>query len=287
MTTETIEYVEGLSTEVKDHLEQPLDRQLVSHNDFNSRKPEFEYLKHDVIIRQANDIFGYDAWGYEIVDGVKLQTSGNKQFYSAMVRVTVIGAPSRMGVGSWPVAAENPASHDTAMAGAVTLALKRALRPFGAQFGLGLEVRGQFGSSGRSGGQRQANGNRGQGSRRSTFAGSDHSGNAPRSAQRGQSGADTPTNPSKQTNRVVPDLFADEPEGRGAASQVQRIDLPRVKRWLDGHGIDLDFCNRMLGIKHFATPDMKDYMDKNGLSTTEALIARLDSMVQAQLAGMT
>ena len=285
MTTEAIEYVDGLSAEVKDRLERPLDRQLVSHNDFNSRKPEFEYLKHDVIIRQANDIFGYDGWGYEIVGGVDLNTSGNKQFYRTMVRVTVVGAPSRMGIGSWHVAADNPASHDTAMAGAVTLALKRALRPFGAQFGLGLEVRGRFGSSGRGGGHRQTNGHRGQS--RSAQAGSGHSGNAPRSPQPSGPDTQTPANPSRQPSRDVPDLFADESDGGGAASQIQRIDLPRVKRWLDGHGIDLDVCNRMLGIKHFATPDMKDYMDKNGLSTTEALIARLDGMVQAQLAGMT
>ena len=284
MTTEAIEYVEGLSPEVKARLDQPLDHRLVNINDFNSKKPEFEYLKHDAIIRQMNGIFGYDGWGYEIVDGVNLNTSGNKQFYRTMVRVTVVGVPSRMGVGSWPVAAENPASHDTAMAGAVTLALKRALKPFGVQFGLGLKVNGRFGTSGRDGGRRQNSGSRGQ--RRDSYAGSRYEdSNPPRSAQRG--GSDTPATPSRATSGDVPNLFAEEgSEGvRRTASQVQRIDLPRVKRWLDGHGIDLDFCTRMLGIKYFATADLKGYMDENGLSTTEALIARLDSMVQAQLAG--
>ena len=285
MTTEAIGYEEGLSAEVKARLDEPMDPGLVNYNDFNSRKPEFEYIKYETLVRQANKIFGYDGWGYEIVGGVDLHTSGNKQYYKTMVRVTVIGAPSRMGVGSWPVASENPSSHDTAMAGAVTLALKRALRPFGPQFGLGLVVRGKFGTSGR-GEQRQSSGNRGQ--RRSSFAGSEYANSNPsRSDQQRQPDRDRPAPAGSQPRRDYPGQSGEERDAGRAAGQIQRIDLPRVKRWLDENGIDLDVCNRMLGIKHFATPDLRAYMDKQGLSTTEALIARLDSMVQAQLAGRT
>ena len=285
MTTEAIEYVEGLSPEVKARLREPLDSRLVSHNDFNSKKPEFEFLEHEVVIRQANDIFGYDGWGYEIVGGVDLETSGGKQFYRTMVRATVIGAPSRMGAGSWAVASDNPAGHDTAMAGAVTVALKRALRPFGAQFGLGLKVRGRFGSSGRGGGnQRQSDSRRQQGRE-----GRSHTGAPPTTGRpRPSSNSDWDAAPvaSGTTGRDVPDLFGDEPEGSSQRpDHTPRIDLPRVKRWVDEHGIEIDVFLRMLGIKQFGTRDMQDYMVKHGLSSAEALIARLDNMVQAQLAG--
>ncbi len=58
--------------------------------------------------------------------------------YSAVVRVTVPGAPSRTDVGFQPVTDESPEGHETAFKGAVTDALKRALRSFGDRFGNGL-----------------------------------------------------------------------------------------------------------------------------------------------------
>ena len=58
--------------------------------------------------------------------------------YSAVVRVSVPGAPSRTDVGFQPVAVESPEGHETAFKGAVTDALKRALRSFGDRFGNGL-----------------------------------------------------------------------------------------------------------------------------------------------------
>ncbi len=58
--------------------------------------------------------------------------------YSATVKVTVPGAPARTDVGFQPVADESPEGHETAFKGAVTDALKRALRGFGDRFGNGL-----------------------------------------------------------------------------------------------------------------------------------------------------
>ena len=58
--------------------------------------------------------------------------------YAATVRVTVPGAPSRTDVGFHTVAEENGEGHETAYKGAVTDALKRALRTFGDQFGNAL-----------------------------------------------------------------------------------------------------------------------------------------------------
>ena len=58
--------------------------------------------------------------------------------YSAVVRVSVPGAPSRTDVGFQPVTDDSPEGHETAFKGAVTDALKRALRSFGDRFGNGL-----------------------------------------------------------------------------------------------------------------------------------------------------
>ena len=287
MTTEAIEYVDGLPQEVKDRLREPLDSRLVRFNDFDEKKPEFEFLGHETVVRQANEIFGYDGWGYEIVGGVDLEASGasgGKRFYRTMVRVTVIGAPPRMAAGSWPVNNDSPAGHDTAMAGAVTKALKRALSNFGDQFGLGLRVRGRYGTSQGSGNQRRS------GSRRQQDRpGRGHTGTPPAAGRpRPSSNSDWDAAPvaSGTTGRDVPDLFGDEPEGSSQPpDHTPRIDLPRVKRWVDEHGIEIDVFLRMLGVKQFGTRDMQDYMVKHGLSSAEALIARLDNMVQAQLVG--
>ena len=291
MTTEAIEYVDGLPQEVKDRLREPLDSRLVRFNDFDEKKPEFEFLGHETVVRQANEIFGYDGWGYEIVGGVDLEASGasgGKRFYRTMVRVTVIGAPPRMAAGSWPVNNDSPAGHDTAMAGAVTKALKRALSNFGDQFGLGLRVRGRYGTSQGSGNQRRSGSRRQQGR-----AGRGHAGGPPAEDRpRSGSNSDWDTAPAASgtaplaAKREVPDLFGDGAEGLDRTpDHTPRIDLPRVKKWLDEHGIEIEVCSRMLGIKQFGTRDMQDYMVKNGLSSAEALIARLDNMVQAQVGG--
>ena len=60
------------------------------------------------------------------------------QAYAAKVKINVPGAPSRTDVGFHAVAEETVEGHETAYKGAVTDALKRALRSFGDQFGNGL-----------------------------------------------------------------------------------------------------------------------------------------------------
>ena len=58
--------------------------------------------------------------------------------YAATVRVDVPGAPSRTDVGLHAVNDDTAEGHETACKGAVTDALKRALRSFGDQFGNAL-----------------------------------------------------------------------------------------------------------------------------------------------------
>ena len=143
----------GLESDVIDKLNEPIDPDLVQFNDFNMKKPDFEYLDRDALINNANRIFGYDGWGYRIVGDTpftdteprtdKDGKSIRQGFYKAIVSVSVKGVGTRDGVGAWRISVDTPDSHDTAAAGAVTRALKRAFLTFGQQFG--LELRSQSG----------------------------------------------------------------------------------------------------------------------------------------------
>ena len=138
---------DGLSPSVSQALGQPLDPELVSQRKGRGGRV-FDYLEGHAVIDQANRIFGFGGWGYELVGDVTLrrietvdtQTGEVKvdQGYSAPVRVTVAGALPRTDIGVHPVAEDTFDGHDTAMKGAVTDGLKRAFRSFGVQFGNGF-----------------------------------------------------------------------------------------------------------------------------------------------------
>ena len=138
---------DGLSPVVAKALAQPLDPALVLQRKGRAGRT-YDYLEGHVVIEQANRIFGHGGWGYDIVGDVALheiETVDHKtgevrrdQAYAAKVKVNVPGAPSRTDVGFHAVAEETVEGHETAYKGAVTDALKRALRSFGDQFGNGL-----------------------------------------------------------------------------------------------------------------------------------------------------
>ena len=138
---------DGLSPAVTQALGQPLDPALVSQRKGRGGK-SFDYLEGHAVIDQANLIFGYGGWGYELAGDVTLrrietvdaQTGEVKVSlgYSAPVRVTVAGALPRTDIGVHPVTEENFDGHDTAMKAAVTDGMKRAFRSFGVQFGNGF-----------------------------------------------------------------------------------------------------------------------------------------------------
>ncbi len=173
---------DGLSPAVSQALGQPIDPELVSQRKGRGGR-SFDYLEGHAVIDQANRIFGYGGWGYELVGDVTLrridtvnpQTGEVKveQGYSAPVRVSVAGALPRTDVGVHPVAEDTFDGHDTAIKGAVTDGMKRAFRSFGVQFGNGFygdqtQVGNQpqpqrvpAPASGRSG-QAQSSGNSGQ-----------------------------------------------------------------------------------------------------------------------------
>ena len=138
---------DGLSPAVTQALGQPLDPALASQRKGRAGR-SYDYLEGHVVIEQANRIFGYGGWGYELagdvtlrqVETVDTQTGEVKVAlgYSAPVRVTVAGALPRTDIGVHPVAEDTLDGHDTAMKGAVTDGMKRAFRSFGVQFGNGF-----------------------------------------------------------------------------------------------------------------------------------------------------
>ena len=150
---------DGLSPAVTQALGQPLEPALASQRKGRGGK-SFDYLEGHIVIAQANRIFGYGGWGYELVGDVTLrqvetvnpQTGEVKveQGYSAPVRVSVAGALPRADIGVHPVAEDTFDGHDTAIKGAVTDGLKRAFRSFGVQFGNGF-----YGDQPQAGGQPQ------------------------------------------------------------------------------------------------------------------------------------
>ena len=138
---------DGLPPAVTQALGQPIDPAIVSRRQGRGGK-SYDYLEGHVVIDQANLIFGYGGWGYELVENVTLrrietvdtQTGEVKVSlgYSAPVRVTVAGALPRADIGVHPVAEDTLDGHDTAIKGAVTDGMKRAFRSFGVQFGNGF-----------------------------------------------------------------------------------------------------------------------------------------------------
>ncbi|MDE2780240.1 MAG: Rad52/Rad22 family DNA repair protein [Chloroflexota bacterium] len=138
---------DGLTPAVVNALEQPLDPALVSRRDGRGNR-QYDYIEGHTVIDQANRIFGFGGWGYELVGDVSLRRiekvdvrTGEVKVnyaYSAPVRVSVVGAPPRTDIGFHIVAEDTPEGHETAAKGSVTDGLKRALRSFGDRFGNGL-----------------------------------------------------------------------------------------------------------------------------------------------------
>ena len=138
---------DGLPPTVTGALGQPLDPALVSQRKGRAGRT-YDYLEGHVVIAQANRIFGFGGWGYELAGDVTLRQFENvdtrtgevttTSFYSAPVRVTVAGALPRTDIGFNAVAEDNADGHETAIKGAVTDGMKRALRSFGVQFGNGF-----------------------------------------------------------------------------------------------------------------------------------------------------
>ena len=138
---------DGLPPAVTRELDGGLDPSLVSRRRGRGGRM-YDYIEGHAVIAEANRIFGYGGWGYELAGDVALREfetvdseTGELRVvraYSAPVRVTVPGAPPRTDVGFRTVVDETGEGHETACKGAVTDGMKRALRSFGDRFGNGL-----------------------------------------------------------------------------------------------------------------------------------------------------
>ena len=138
---------DGLPPAVTQALGQPIDSALVSQRRGRAGRT-FSYIEGHTAISEANRVFGFGGWGFELVENVTLrqietvdtQTGEVKTVnaYTAPVRVTVPGAPPRTDIGFHAVTDETADGHETAIKGAVTDGMKRALRSFGSRFGNSL-----------------------------------------------------------------------------------------------------------------------------------------------------
>ena len=164
--------IEPFTPEQIAELDKPLPKPLISSRKGTGKM--LSYIEGHDAIDQANRIFGYGNWAYRtlsceqtvLLDPVTGEPVGVA--YKAQVELTVRGAHGPMvEVGSQPVAAWNVTdvvmsrrkqgddspiqawekvtaqrtiveAHEHAEKGAVTDAMKRALRTYGAQFGNGL-----------------------------------------------------------------------------------------------------------------------------------------------------
>ena len=110
---------DGLPPATTQKLGEPLDEGLVSHRKGRGGRT-FAYIEGRVAIDQANRIFGYGGWGYELTGPVELRESESVdpktgetrhvRAYAATVRLTVPGSPSRTDVGFHAVAAASVSS---------------------------------------------------------------------------------------------------------------------------------------------------------------------------------
>lgn len=124
-------------------LQKPLAKSRVKQRSQSGRS--FSYIEGYDVIDTANSIFGFDGWSMS-VESIEpagewhVERNGREvrvTLYQAVVAVTV-GEAQRMDVGHGITASDTAESRETAIKGAVTDAMKRALRTFGAQFGNSL-----------------------------------------------------------------------------------------------------------------------------------------------------
>ena len=145
--SELVDGWDSLPPAVTRELAKPLDPSLVSQRRGRAGR-DYSYIEGHTVIDQANRIFGFGGWGFDLAGEVVLREIESvdpktgevrrTRAYSAQVRVTVPGAPPRTDVGFHVVAEETGEGHETAFKGCVTDGLKRALRTFGDQMGNSL-----------------------------------------------------------------------------------------------------------------------------------------------------
>lgn len=122
-----------LSTEQHALLDRPLTKEQIATRTVGKGR-QAAYLEGFEAIRQANRVFGHGGWGMT-VDDLQFQAMSSGGFYRATVTVTVAGCEPQQDVGGCVAQNDTAEQHDMAFKGAVTDAMKRALRHYGTAFG--------------------------------------------------------------------------------------------------------------------------------------------------------
>ena len=272
---------------------------MIQVNDFDRSKPDFEFMSHDDIVRQANEIFGYDNWGWEVVGGVDLHIAGDgTPFYQVLVKITVMGVPSRMGVGIWPVqknrstGKDSVSSHSTAAPSAITRALKSAFKSFGSQFGLEL-ARSHREGGGRGFAPAAAQGRR-QGDQQWSHQppASQDAGNrggratpnppedAARTGQRGRHRLVDPRRRHSSIARTGRNVSRPPAAIPVRAPSFRRSTSRASSRGLTNGASRSRTATGLMGVPYFGTKSIQELMAQKGLSSVEALIADLENQLE-------
>lgn len=119
----------------EEELRRPLAADRVKSRSQSGRA--VSYIEGYDAIDTANRIFGFDGWSMEVKSVYRLEGEMNRAVYQAVVGIHV-GSAYREDIGHGISAGDSPEAHETAQKGAVTDAMKRAFRTFGAQFGNSL-----------------------------------------------------------------------------------------------------------------------------------------------------
>ncbi|GEM_PF-2569467 len=129
---------EGVITpKVIARLERPLDPKKIKVRK-GPGGTHLSYIEGQYAIATANRIFGYGNWGYEVLS---VDVDYGRKLVTALVRVSVKGALPFTDVGTADIAGKEPLKPEAiqmAIKGAATDGVKRGLKNFGDQFGLGL-----------------------------------------------------------------------------------------------------------------------------------------------------
>jgi DNA recombination protein Rad52 len=122
-------------------LKKPLDESHIQRR--QAKFGTVEYLPSWLVIKQANEIFGYGNWQREIKRLEKVYEDAHNGTYTVAYLCearTIVGEAVHEDVGFGVAAnfSDPTAAHEKAVKQAVSDSLKRCLRAFGAQFGLSL-----------------------------------------------------------------------------------------------------------------------------------------------------
>jgi len=130
------------TTILKNALSQPLDRKLVKKDNKG-----FEYISSSAVIRMANLLFGFNGWSSKVMESYEISNTQTQKNMFVIVWFSRVQIKVRIGdkivihediATGKGFSRDLPSAYDLAVKASATIALKRAFRKLGDQFGLAL-----------------------------------------------------------------------------------------------------------------------------------------------------